>query len=121
MDDLKLYARNQDELDSVVTLVKNYSSDIGMEFGMSKCQTVQLKRGKRLRGDGLTLPDGEVMKDVDENGYKYLGVLQKDSILAKEMKQKVKSEYFRRLKCLLKSNCLQGTLYPESMPGLLVL
>ena len=42
---------------------------------MSKCQTVIMKRGKRQRGDGLELPDGNVMKDVDEQGYKYLGVL----------------------------------------------
>ena len=41
------------------------------------------------------------MKDVDEHGYKYLGVLQKDSIMFMEMKKKVPDEYFRILKCLL--------------------
>ena len=58
-----------------------------MQFGMSKCQTVIVKKGKRIQGEGLELPDGNVMKDVDEQGYKY--------------KAKVKKEYFRRLKCLL--------------------
>ena len=90
MDDLKLYARTPEQLEELVGLVKGYSDDIKMEFGMSKCQTVILKRGKRQRGDGLELPDGNVMKDVDEQGYKYLGVLQKDSMMAKEMKEKVK-------------------------------
>ena len=78
MDDLKLYARTQEDLDELVGKVKSYSEDIKMEFGMSKCQTVVVKRGKRKHNDGLELPDGNVMKDVDENGYKYLGVLQKD-------------------------------------------
>ena len=50
------------------------------------------------------------MKDVDEQGYKYLGVLQKDSLMAVEMKTKVKKEYFRRLKCLLKSELYAGNL-----------
>ena len=69
-------------------LVKGYSNDIKMEFGMSKCQTVIMKRGKRQCGDGLELPGGNVMKDVDEHGYKYLGVLQKDTMMAKEMKER---------------------------------
>ena len=110
MDDLKLYASNDRELDKLVVKVKDYSDDIGMEFGMSKCETVTIKRGKRLVGDGLKLPSGEVMKDVEDKGYKYLGVLQKDSIMYVEMKKKVKEEYFRRLKCLLKSELYAGNL-----------
>ena len=43
-----------------------------MQFGMSKCQTVIVKKGKRMQGEELELPDGNVMKDVDEQGYKYL-------------------------------------------------
>ena len=34
MDDLKLYASSQRELDSLVRTVKSYSRDIGMEFGI---------------------------------------------------------------------------------------
>ena len=32
MDDLKLYARGEDELASLVSVVEGYSKDIGMEF-----------------------------------------------------------------------------------------
>ena len=59
---------------------------------------------------GLELPNGDVMKDVDEEGYKYLGVLQDSSILSAEMKNKVKTEYFRRLVCLLKSQLYASNL-----------
>ena len=41
--------------------MKGYSDHIKMEFGMRKCQTVIM-----TRGDGLELPDGNMMKDVDE-------------------------------------------------------
>ena len=54
MDDLKLYAKNEEELEEVVGMVKKYSEDIKMEFGMSKCQTVTMKKGKRQEGEGLT-------------------------------------------------------------------
>ena len=36
MDDLKLYGKSQDEVDALLGLVQEYSTDIGMEFGMDK-------------------------------------------------------------------------------------
>ena len=88
MDDLKLYASNDNELESLVNEVKIYSDDIGMEFGLSKCAVLSVVKGKRKTGSGLELPSGEMMKDVEEDGYKYLGVLQKDSFMYAEMKSK---------------------------------
>ena len=44
-------------------------------------------RGKRHRVNGLELPSGEVMKDVDQEGYLYLGILQTDVMMTKEMKK----------------------------------
>ena len=37
MDDLKLYARNEKGLNSLVQTIYVLSEDIGMEFGMEKC------------------------------------------------------------------------------------
>ena len=108
MDDLKLYAKNDEQLEELVGVVKSYSDDIQMEFGLSKCAVLSVVKGKRKPNDGLKLPSGEMMKDVDEDGYKYLGVLQKDSLLSAEMKEKVKKEYFRRLGLLLKSELYAG-------------
>lgn len=113
MDDLKLYAggRNaKSQLEELVNVVKGYSDDIRMEFGMSKCAVLSVERGKRVEEVGLELPSGEVMADVEEEGYKYLGVLQTDTFMSAEMKKKVKKEYFRRLKLLLKSQLYAGNL-----------
>ena len=46
MDDLKLYGKNQDEVDALLGLVQEYSNDIGMEFGMDKCAVLGIKNGK---------------------------------------------------------------------------
>ena len=43
------------------------------------------------------------MKEVDENGYTYLGILELDEIKEHEMKIKVTAEYKRRLRLILKS------------------
>ena len=74
-----------------------------MAFGLDKCAVLVMKRGKMVRTEGIELPDGKHMREVNLDGYKYLAVLQLDSIMNREMKQKVKSEYITRVKRLLRS------------------
>ena len=103
MDDLKLFGKSENQIDSLVQTVYLFSEDIGMEFGLKKCGVVSLKRGKLTKFEGIELPNQEVMKEVDGNGYTYLGVLELDEIKEKEMKSKVVTEYKRRLRAVLKS------------------
>ena len=37
MDELKLYSKNQKELDSLIKTVRLFSVDISMEVGIKKC------------------------------------------------------------------------------------
>ena len=46
MDDLKLYAKDDGELEGLLKIVKGFSDDIGMDFGLSKCPKATFKRGK---------------------------------------------------------------------------
>lgn len=110
MDDLKLYGKNEEELERLVEVVKTFSNDIGMEFGMDKCAVLVLKRGVKTMCEGIRLPDNEVMKEVDEEGYKYLGVLEGADIMQKEMKEKVRQEYLKRVKLVAKSKLYGGNL-----------
>ena len=103
MDDLKLFGKNEEQIDSLVNTAHIFSTDIGMEFGLRKCGVVTLKRGKLARCEGIELPDGEVMKEVEQEGYTYLGIVELDKIKEKEMKEKITREYKRRLRLILKS------------------
>ena len=103
MDDIKLFAKNDNEIDSLVHTVRICSSDIGMEMGISKCALVTMKRGKHVKSLGIKLPRDEEIADADSRGYKYLGILELDSIMSGDMKAKVKETYLTRLKLLLKS------------------
>ena len=81
MDDLKLHAKNEKGLESLVQTVQIFSDDIGMEFGIDVCATLVLKRGKFIKFDWISLPDRRLMKGLIEGaGYKYLGILQADEI-----------------------------------------
>ena len=33
-----------------------------------------MKKGKLVKSDGIVLPDGKVVKDIEEKEYRYLGV-----------------------------------------------
>ena len=57
MDDLKLYAKNEKALDSLIQTVRIFSTDIGLEFGIEKCAMLTLKRGKVGASNGIKLPD----------------------------------------------------------------
>ena len=104
MDDLKVFGKNEKELDMLLNTVRVFSEDIRMEFGISKCGVLVMKRGKLFRTEGIEMPSGEVIKEIDtELGYRYLGILEADSFKDNKMKELIKTEYMRRLKVVLKS------------------
>ena len=78
MDDLRLFRKSDGHIDSLVQTVLIFSEDIGMEFGLKKCGVVILKKGKLVKFNGIHLPNQEIMKEVDENGCTYLGILELD-------------------------------------------
>ena len=110
MDDLKLYGKTEAELEDLVEVVRVFSRDIRMEFGLDKCAVLVIERGVKVRREGIELPNGKMMKEVSEEGYRYLGVLEGASILNKEMKGMVKGEYLRRVKLVAKSGLYAGNL-----------
>ena len=48
MDNLKLYAKSERELDSLTQTVSIFSDLVGMVFGLDKCAVLVLKRGKMV-------------------------------------------------------------------------
>ena len=74
-----------------------------MEFGIKKCAVIIMNGGKVKATDGTELPSGEKIREIEEDGYKYLGILEYDRVKRHEMKDKFRNEYFRRAKLILKS------------------
>ena len=46
MDDLKIFAKNEREVNGLISTVEISSNDIGLEVGMKKCGLLAMKRGK---------------------------------------------------------------------------
>ena len=49
-----------------------------MKFVIDKCAVLELERWRLVRSEGIELLDGEMMKEVDQEGYSYLSVHQLD-------------------------------------------
>ena len=56
MDNIKLFAKNEKELEALKQIVRIYSQDIGMEFGIEKCAMLIMKSRKQHMSDGMEQP-----------------------------------------------------------------
>ena len=65
MDDLKLFAKNEDQIDNLVNAVRVCSEDIKMEFGLPKCGVLIMKRGKVVKSEGISMPDGKMKSKLN--------------------------------------------------------
>lgn len=105
MDDLKLFARGQQQLEGELEIVRNFSEGIRMKFGLDKCAAVHVRRGKLVESQDITLADGSQIRDLGaENTYRYLGIQQTYEIRQKENKDKAENELVRRISKILKSH-----------------
>ena len=55
MDDIKLFAKNENESETLKQAMKIYSQDIGMEFGIEKFAMLITKSGKRQLTERIEL------------------------------------------------------------------
>ena len=86
-------------MDSLVQIVSAFSEDIEMEFGIEKYAMLLMEKGKIVKSVGIELPDGKVIKSLQEGeSYKYLGILEADKFLGERMKLNVSKEYIRRIR-----------------------
>ena len=90
MDDIKLFAKNEKELETLIHTVRIYSQDIGMKFGREKCALLVMKSGKRHLTDEIELLNQDKIRTLAENEtYNQLGILEVDTIKQMEMKDKI--------------------------------
>ena len=109
MDDLKLYGNSKKQVERLTNIIRIFSKDISMEFGINKWSHVTMKAGKIVSIGGMELSSGEVIPELESGkGYKYLGILGADDIMHTKMKDKTKKEYYRRVRQLTSSKMNDG-------------
>ena len=103
MDEIKLYAATNSQLQELLRLTQTFSRDIKMVFGIEKFKILSIARGK-LEMRNSTTEDDDTMEAMKEDDiYRYLGHVQSKQIKHAQMKQKLGEEYLNRTKSILKT------------------
>ena len=65
MDNLKLYAEDEEGLEKLIEVVHAFSKDIGMEFGLDKCAKCTIKKGKKAEGVDIQIEEGQFIPNLE--------------------------------------------------------
>ena len=93
--DIKIFAKNEKEFETIIETVRIYNLDIGMEFGKEKCSMLMMRSGNLQMTEGMLMLTlvfcffSRKNQNVGEKEiYKYLVILEADIIKQVEMKEK---------------------------------
>lgn len=105
MDDIKLYASNKSQLTSLIETTAIFSNDIHMSFGIEKCSSVIVNKGKITHQENIPLNLNKLTLPCLQNDdqYKYLGILQTSVQSTNKVKDSIRSKYTQRLRTILNS------------------
>ena len=99
VDDLKLIAVNLNLLKQQLDLVTQFSSDIGMVFGESKCAFLAIDKGKIVESHKVIVINGVAIKPLkDGDSYKYLSQDENIGYVGPLNKARVTAEYKKRVR-----------------------
>ena len=90
MDDIKVFGKNEKELETLIHTVRIYSQDTGMEFSIENGTLLIIKNSKWHLTDGTELPNQDKIRTLEKKEtYQYLAILETDTIKQVEMKDKI--------------------------------
>jgi hypothetical protein len=100
MDDIKLYAATDNQLQGLLQLIQTFSRDIKMSFEIQNCKTLSTAKGK-IEMKNFTTEDEDTMEAMNEDDiYRYLGHMQTKQIKHAQMKRQLGEEYLHRTKSI---------------------
>ena len=68
MDDLKFYSKNDQEQVGELKIVKQFSDDIGMEFGLEKCGKASFKKWKLASTGNIIIIEHTAIEELNLKG-----------------------------------------------------
>jgi hypothetical protein len=75
-----------------------------MDFGLEKCAKITFNKGKLIHAQNLVIDINREIQGLEQGKpYKYLGIEGIEGIQHQQVKERLKEEYRRRLRMILKS------------------
>ena len=65
-----------------------------------------------MKSDGIKFSNEKLIKTLEEGeSYEYLGMLEEYEVMVNEMKDKMKKEYYRRVRKVFKTKLKSGNVF----------
>ena len=120
MNDLKLFAKDDHELEGLLQTVKKLSDNTGMNFGVENCEKATFLKGRLEKSTSIELENSTKIRELEqEEVYKYLGGNQSNGLQHATMKEKIK-ECYRRVRAIFKTE-LNSTNRTQAINTLAIL
>ena len=105
VDDLKTYHKSHNKAALMARALKDKFQDIGLYWGLDKCATVNVVRGKIVQSTNVSLNNDEQLRTLDKNDkYKFLGKYENSTQLDDIVCEEVSEEFLKRLTVIWSSN-----------------
>jgi len=99
VDDLKMFAPNRNHMRTLLDQVTIFSNDIDMKLGLSKYAYLRIEKGKIVNAKEQMVMNDVTIEPVKEgDSYKYLGQNKNLGYVGPINKERVKKEYFKRVR-----------------------
>ena len=72
MDDIKAFAKNEKELETLIQTMRIYNEDNRFEFGREKYTILIMKSGKQQMTEGIELQNQEKIRTLGERKIIYI-------------------------------------------------
>ena len=106
VDDLKTYHKSAQKALLLTKTAKSMFEDIGLFWGLDKCATINIVRGKlQTNEENVSISDTEELKILGtDDHYKFLGKYENPVQLEQQVCYKATSEYLNHLSVIWSSN-----------------
>ena len=101
-------------METLIRIIKIYSQDIGMRFGIEKCAI--LKRRKREAAEGTELQNQEIIRTDGEKKLRVFGSIRKGHHQISKDEGKIKKKYPRRTRKLREIKLCSRNLNTSAIP-----
>ena len=99
VDDLKLFGTNMNQIKKQLDIVTQFSKDIGMKFGESKCAYASTRKGVlEVHDENLEMNGLKIKPLGTADRYRYLGQDESIQFDGPMNKERVRQEYYRRVR-----------------------
>ena len=104
VDDLKLYGSTLDIIKKQLDFATAFSANIGMKFGEDKCTVMRVEKDNIINSDTpLKINNLKIKPIIEGVTYKYLGQDENINYSGPVNKERVSSEYLKRIRKIWKS------------------